>query len=158
MSEVVIQSLTITIPIGALFLGLYYFMSKQMTAMENRLRGDIQSMDTRLSGDIRDLDTRLSSDIRDSENRLRGEIAMVAESVETAKSELHGEIATAKSELRGEIAAVAKAVEKGGSDLNHRMDRMDDKVSRLIQDVGVVQGAVLGVSIEAGSREPAATS
>lgn len=125
MSDVVIQSLVIIIPTIALILGLYYFLTKQMNAMEDRLR----------------------EDRRDSESRLRAEIKVVAVSVETAKSE-----------LRGEISNLARAVEKGDSDLSHRMDRMDDKISRLIQDVGVVQGAVLGVSVEAGSREPAATS
>ena len=125
MSEVVIQSLVIIIPTIALILGLYYFLTKQMNAMEDRLR----------------------EDRRDSENRLRAEIKVVAVSVETAKSE-----------LRAEIAALAKAVEKGDSDINHRIDRMDDKISHLIQDVGVVQGAVLGVSVEAGSRESAVTS
>ncbi len=124
MSDVVIQSLIIIVPIGALFLGLYYFLWRQMIAMETRLR----------------------EDIRDSENRLRAEIRVVVDSVETAKTE-----------LRAEIAALARSVEKGDSNLSHRLDRMDDKVSRLIQDVGVVQGAVLGVSVDAGTREPAVT-
>ena len=82
MSEVIIQSLVIIIPTIALILGLYYFLTKQMNAMEDRLR----------------------EDRRDSENRLRAEIKVVADSVENAKSELRGEIATAKSELRAEIA------------------------------------------------------
>ena len=153
MSDIVIQSLVIIVPIGALVLGLYYFQSRQMIAMETRLRGD-----------MRDSETRLREDMRDLETRLRGEITAVAQTVETAKSELRGEITAvaqsvemAKSELRGEIAAVARLVEKGDSNLGHRLDRMDDKISRLIQDVGVVQGAVLGVSVEAGTREPAVT-
>ncbi len=118
MSDVVIQSLVIIVPIGALFLGLYYFQSKQSNAQENRLREDMRDMEGRLRGEI-----------VASEDRLRGEIKAVAESVETAKSEL-----------------------------NHQLDRTDDKVSRLIQDVGVVQGAVLGISVQAGSREPEPTA
>lgn len=124
MSPIVIQNLGIIIPTAALVLGLYYFLTKQMNAMENHLR----------------------EDMRDSENRLRAEIAVVDKSVETAKSE-----------LRAEIADLARLMEKGNSNLSHRMDRTDDKLSRLIQDVGVVQGAVLGVSVEAVPREqPAA--
>ena len=132
-----IQSLVIIVPIGALILGMYYFQSKQAAAMENRLRED-----------ARDLENRLRGDMRESEDRLRDEIRAVAKLVETAKSE-----------LRAEIAALARSVEKGDSDLSHRMDRNDDKISRLIQDVGVVQGAVLGVSVEAVPREqPAGTN
>ena len=66
---------------------------------------------------------------------MRAEIRELARSVEKGDSELAESVETAKSEL------------------NHRMDRMDDKISRLIQDVGVVQGAVLGVSVEAAPRE-----
>ncbi len=81
MNEVVIQSLVIIIPIGALILGTYYFQSKQAAAMENRLR----------------------EDMRDMEGRLRGEIKEVAESVETAKSELRAEIAAlARSVEKGD--------------------------------------------------------
>ena len=158
MSDVVIQSLVIIVPIGALVLGMYYFQSKQMNAIENRMR----------------------EDRRESENRLRAEIKVVAESVETAKSELRAEIVAsedrlsgeivasedrlraeivaAEERLRGEIKVVAESVEKGDSDLNHRMDRTDDKISQLIQDVGVVQGAVLGIPTRAGSREPEPTA
>ena len=154
MSDVVIQSLVIIVPIGALFLGLYYFQSKQSNAQENRLREDMRDMEGRLRGEI-----------VASEDRLRGEIKAVAESVETAKSQLRSEIKavaesveTAKSQLRGEIKAVAESVETSKSELNHQLDRTDDKVSRLIQDVGVVQGAVLGISVQAGSREPEPTA
>ena len=136
MSEVIIQGLVIIIPTIALILGLYYFLTKQMNAMEDRLR----------------------EDRRDSENRLRAEIKEVAESVETAKSELRTEIRELARLMEKGDSELAESVETAKSELNHRMDRMDDKISRLIQDVGVVQGAVLGVSVEAGSREPAATS
>ena len=131
MSDVVIQSLVIIIPTIALILGLYYFLTKQMNAMEDRLR----------------------EDGRDSESRLRIEIKEVAESVETAKSELRAEVRDLASMVEKGDSDLARIVEKGDSDLSHRMDRMDDKISRLIQDVGVVQGAVLGVSVEATPRE-----
>ena len=149
MSEVVIQSLAIIIPIAALVLGLHYFHTKQMNALEDRLRDDIKDVDNRLRADIRELARLMEKG--DSE---------LADSVENARSELRGEIATAKSELRGEIVAVAQSVETTRSELNHRLDRTDDKISRLIQDVGVVQGALLGVSVGEGSREqePAPTS
>ena len=137
MNEVVIQSLVIIVPIGALILGMYYFQSKQAAAMENRLR----------------------EDAKDSENRLRGEIKEVAESVEIAKSELRTEIRELARLMEKGDSELAESVETAKSELSHRMDRMDDKISRLIQDVGVVQGAVLGVSVEAVPREqPAGTN
>lgn len=137
MSDIVIQSLIIIIPIGALVLGLHYFHTKQINTLEDRLR----------------------EDRRDSENRLRAEIKVVADSVETARSELRTEIAATEERLRAEITDFGRSVEKGDSDLSHRIDRMDDKISRLIQDVGVVQGAVLGVSVEPAPREqPAGTN
>ena len=158
MSDTVIQSLLIIIPIGALILGLHYFHTKQMNALENRLREDIKDVDNRLRADIK----TVADSVETAKSELRDEIATakseLRDEIATAKSELRTEIATAKSELRAEIANLAKTVEKGNSDLSHRMDRTDDKVGRLIQDVGVVQGAVLGVSVEAVPREPATTS
>jgi CRISPR/Cas system-associated protein Csm6 len=184
LSNVVIQSLVIIVPIGALVLGMYYFQSKQMNAMKNRLREDTRDLENRLREDIRESEDRLRGEIKvvaesveTAKSELRAEIKVVAESVETAKSELRAEIKvvaesveTAKSELRAEIVAaeerlraeikvVAESVKKGDADLSHRMDRNYDKISRLIQDVGVVQGAVLGVSVEAVPREqPAGTN
>ena len=152
MTDAVIQSLGIIVPMVALFLGLYYFLTKQMNAMENRLREDNRGTENRLRAEIKEV----AESVETTKSELRAEIAVVAQSVETAKSELRAEIAvvaqsveTAKSELRTEIRDLARLMEKGDSDLSHRMDRMDDKISRLIQDVGVVQGAVLGVSVEA---------
>lgn len=78
--------------------------------------------------------------------------------METAKSKLRTEAAAMEEQLRGDIAAVAQSVEAAKSELNHRKNRTDDKISRLIQDVGVVQGAVIGVSVQAGSREPEPTA
>ena len=184
MSDVVIQSLVNLVPVAALVLGLYYFLTKQMNTMENRLREDSRESENRLRAEtavvaqsVETAKSELRTEIVSVEERLRSEIKVVAESVETAKSELRAEIVsaeerlrseikvvaesveTAKSELRAEIAALAKSVEKGDADLSHRMDRTDDKISRLIQDVGVVQGAVLGVSVEAVPREqPAGTN
>lgn len=142
VSDVVIQSLATIIPTIALIMGLYYFLTKQMNAMEDRLRDDIRDVDDRLRADIK----TVSDSVETAKSELRGEIA-------TAKSELRAEIVAAEERLRGEIKMVAESVEKGNSDLSHRIDRMDDKVSRLIQDVGVVQGAVLGVSVETAPRE-----
>ena len=155
IAAIIAPPITVGVPLAV-------FQWRQNAAMEKRLREDMRESDRRLRGEI-----------AASEDRLRGEIAAVAQSVETAKSELRGEIAasedrlrgeiaavaqsveTAKSELRGEIAAVAKAAEKSDAGINHRLDRNDDNVRRLIQDVGVVQGAVLGVSVETSPAETA---
>ena len=183
MSDIAIQSLVNIVPVAALVLGLYYFLTKQMNAIEDRMREDRRESENRLRAEIKVVaesvetaKSELRAEIVASEDRLRSEIrelarlmekgdSELAESVETAKSELRGEIAavaqsveTAKSELRGEIAAVAQSVETAKSELGHRMDRTDDKISQLIQDVGVVQGAVLGIPTRAGSREPEPTA
>ncbi len=165
MSDVVIQGLVNILPVAALVLGVYYFLTKQMNAIENRMREDRRESENRLRAEIKAVaesvetaKSELRAEIAAAEERLRGEIKVVAESVETAKSELRGEIVAAEERLRGEIKVVAESVEKGNSDLSHRMDRADDKISQLIQDVGVVQGAVLGIPTRASSREPEPTA
>ena len=177
MSDVVIQGLVNIVPVAALVLGVYYFLTKQMNAIEDRMREDRRESENRLRAEIKVVaesvetakselraeivasEDRLRAEIVASEDRLRSEIRELARLMEKGDSELAESVETAKTELRGEIAAVAQSVETAKSELSHRMDRTDDKISRLIQDVGVVQGAVLGVSVEAVPREqPAGTN
>ena len=95
------------------------------------------------------------------ENRLRAEIKAVAESLEGTKRELEGDIKAVEKRLNDRIDRLDDKVERlvGESEarLNARIDRLDDKVEHLIGDVGLVKGAVLGLSSESGAREPVAT-
>ena len=102
------------------------------------------------------------------ENRLRAEIKAVAESLEGTERELEGDIRDAEGRLNGRIDRLDDRIDRlddkverliGESEgrLNGRIDRLDDKVEHLIGDVGLVKGAVLGLSAESGAREPAAT-
>ncbi len=78
------------------------------------------------------------------ESRLRAEIQSV-------KTDLEGDIQSVKTDLEGDIQAVERR-------LTDRLNRTDDKVDRLIGEVGLVKGAVLGVPTETSPREPATTS
>ena len=117
------NTITIIIAIFAMTLGLYYFQSRQNTAMEKRLRDDIS--------DLRD-------ELTATETRLRGEIA------------------TAETRLRDEIMATETRLIKGIEAANSRIDETNAEIRILINDVGVVKGA-LGVSTQSREREPART-
>ena len=132
----VFPNLTTILTIIAVGVAVMVFQWRQNAAMERRLREDRM----------------------ESEKRLHSEITTVAQSVETAKSELRGEITAAEDRLRGEITAAKSELRGEIAAVARRLERNDDNVRRLIQDVGVVQGAVLGVSIEREPREPAATT
>ena len=89
------------------------------------------------------------------ENRLRAEIQSIKTDLEgdiqSVKTDLEGDIKSLKSDLEGNIQAVERR-------LTDRLNRTDDKVDRLIGEVGLVKGAVLGVPTETSPREPATTS
>ena len=97
------------------------------------------------------LEKRLTANIESVENRLRTEI-------QTVKSDLGTEIQTVKSDLGTEIKAVENR-------LNHRIDEVEERLTKrisatdnnvihLIGEVGLVKGAVLGISTEGTPREP----
>lgn len=67
------------------------------------------------------------------------------------ENRLRTEIQSVKSDLEGDIQAVERR-------LTDRLNRTDDKVDRLIGEVGLVKGAILGVPNETSLREPATTS
>ena len=165
-------NLTTILTVIAVGVAVMVFQWRQNAAMEKRLREDriesvklLRSEIAAVAQSVETAKSELRGEIVAAEDRLRGEIAVVAQSIETAKSELRGEITATEDRLRGEITAVAQSVETAKSelrgeiaDVSRRLERNDDNVRRLIQDVGVVQGAVLGVSIEREPREPAATT
>ena len=90
------------------------------------------------------MENRLRRDIRDSEERLRGEARELEE-------RLTGEIKAVEERLTVEIRAVEER-------LTRRIERTDDKVDALTGEVGLVKGAVLGISVEIPSRESAPTN
>ena len=133
MSESVGQALAIILPIGALVLSLHFLQWRQSVAMENRLRQEIRESEERSRGEIRAVEERLGGEIRAVKERLGGEIRAVEE------------------RLTVEIRAVE-------SRLSDRLDRTDDKVDALTGEVGLVKGAMLGISVETASRESVPTN
>ncbi len=117
------NTITNVLAILAMTLGLYYFLSRQITAVEKRLREDMS--------DLRD-------EITASETRLRDEIK------------------TSETRLRDEIKASEVRLEKSVEATNRRIDDTNAEIRILINDVGVVKGA-LGVSTQSREREPVAT-
>ena len=144
MSETVSQALVIILPIGALVLSLHFFQWRQNVAIENRLRHDIRDSEGRSRNEIKAVEERLTGEIEAVEEHLTGEIKAVEE-------RLTGEIKAVEERLTGEIESVEER-------LTRRIDRTDDKVDTLIGEVGLVKGAVLGISAETASRESVTTS
>ena len=133
---------TITIVLSIFGTGILVmlFQWRLATAQGKRLREDAGRIEERLREDMGGVENRLREDIARVENRLQKDMR------------------ESEERLRSEIQAVANSVERVEVSLNHRLDRTDDKVNALTQAVGVVQGALIGVSVETGSREPAATN
>ena len=132
------NTITTIIAILAVSLGLYYFQSKQLAAAEKRLRGEISDIRGEISdirGEITASETRLRDEIKASENRLRGEIE------------------AAETRLRDEIRAVDIRLDKSVEATNRRIDETNVEIRILINDVGVIKGA-LGVSTQSREREP----
>ena len=149
------NTITIIIATLAMVLGLYYFQSKQAAAAEKRLwdeisdvrgeisdirremsdiRGEITASENRLRGEIKDIETKLRGEIKESENRLRGEIK------------------ESETRLRNEIRAVDTRLERSVEANTRRFDETSAETRILINDVGVVKGA-LGVSTQSRERE-----
>ena len=130
------STITLLVAILAMGITIMGFQWRQNAAMERWLRED-----------SRELERRLREDSRELERRLREDINSVAESVESAKIELRSEIKAVEERLVGRIKTV-----------EGRLDITDSDVKILIGEVGLVKGAVLGVSAETNPREPAATN
>ena len=167
---------TITIVLSIFGTGILVmlFQWRQSGAMEKRLRDDIQrgedrlredakGLEDRLREDAKGLEGRLREEIRESEDRLREDAksleGRLREEIRESEDRLREDARATEGRLRGEIQVVAKSVERVEINLSHRLDRTDDtddKVNFLTQDIGVVQGALIGVSTETmTSREPA---
>ena len=109
------------------------FQWRQNVAMERRLRRDAEILERRLREDSQGLETRLREDIEASERRLR-------EDSETLERRLREDNRT----------------------LERRLETTDADVKTLIREVGLIKGALLGVSDEIPSsvseRESAPTA
>ena len=68
------NTITIILTIVAMGLGLYYFQSKQIAAVEKRLREDMENVKSDLRSEIKAVETRLRDEIKAVETRLRDEI------------------------------------------------------------------------------------
>ena len=129
-------TITIVLSIFGMGIMVMLFQWRQNVALEKRLREELVRAEERLREDAKSMEERLRGEMKESEERLREDVKSMEE------------------RLRGEIQAVAKSVDKVEVSLSHRLDRTDDKINALTQSVGVVQGAVIGVSVETPPREP----
>ena len=59
MSDILIQSLTITIPLSILLVMVHYLQIRQLKGIESRLSKEIKASTDRLCADIRDLRNRV---------------------------------------------------------------------------------------------------
>ncbi len=100
------------------------------------------------------MEVRLRGEIEESEERLRKDAIAIRGEIKESEERLRKDAMAMEIRLRGEIQAVAKSSERVEASINHRLDRTDDKINTLTQAVGVVQGAVIGVSVETPPREP----
>ena len=111
------------------------------------------ALDRRLSNDIKTVREDLSDEIRASENRLRGEI-------QTVKEDLSDEIRASENRLNRRIDEVEnrlnRRIDEVEERLTGRVNTTDNNVIHLIGEVGLVKGAVLGMSAESAPREPVA--
>ena len=133
------------------------------------------ALDRRLSNDIKTVKEELSDEIKSVENRLRGEMRTVkedlSEDIKASENRLRGEIQTVKEGLSEDIKAsenrLNHRIDEVEERLNHRIDEVeerltnrisatDNNVIHLIGEVGLVKGAVLGISAESAPREPVA--
>ena len=157
------NTITIIVTMLAVSLGLYYFLSKQVAAAEKRLRdeisdvrGEIAAVETQLRDEIRESETRLRNEIRAVDTRLRDEITAVEtrlrDEIRESETRLRGEIKESETRLRNEIRAVDTRLERSVEANTRRFDETSAETRILINDVGVVKGA-LGVSTQSRERE-----
>ena len=146
------NTITIILTVVAVSLGLYYFQSRQIAAVDKRLRDDMS--------DLRDEISDLRSEITASETRLRDEItateARLRDEIMASETRLRGEITATEARLRGEITATEDRLENSIEATNRRIDETNAEIRILINDVGVLKGA-LGVSTQSREREPVRT-
>ena len=110
-------------------LPLAVFQWRQNAALEKRLTANAESVENRLRGDIQTVKDDLSDEIKAVENRLNRRIDEVEE------------------RLTSRIDEVEER-------LTSRINTTDNNVIHLIGEVGLVKGAVLGISAEGAPREP----
>ena len=120
------NTITIILTVVAMTLGSYYFQSRQNGAMEKRLREDIDASETRLRDEIKASETRLDKSIEATNRRI--------------------------DETNKRIDETTRRVDE----TNRRIDETNVEIRILINDVGVVKGA-LGVSTQSREREPMRT-
>ena len=110
---------------------LAVFQWRQIAALDRRLSGEIKTAKEDLSDEIKTVKEDLSDEIKAVENRLNRRIDEVEE------------------RLTNRIDEVEER-------LTNRINTTDNNVIHLIGEVGLVKGAVLGISTENAPREPVA--
>ena len=126
------STITILVSFFAMGIVIMIFQWRQNVALEKRLREDAKELreDLReLRGDFRDLENRFG----ESEERLRAD----------------------SKEMEERLIERINTVE---TRLNRRHDSTDADIKTLIGEVGLVKGAVIGISVETSTGEPVATS
>ena len=121
---------TIVLVVIGMGITIMGFQWRQNVAMEKRLREDSQELERRLRGDSQELEKRLRGDSQGLESRLR-------ENIRTLEMRLQEDNQASESRLRGDIQT-----------LERRLETTDADVKTLIGEVGLIKGALLGVSDE----------
>ena len=119
------NTLTIIITVIAMTLGLRYFQSKRIAAWEKMLRDEIRAFETRLGARI------------DGTNQ--------------CIDDTNAEIKASEIRLRGEIKASETRLDRRIDETNRRIDETNTETRILINDIGVIKGA-LGVATQTRER------
>ena len=82
------NTITIILTIVAVMLGLYYFQSRQIAAVEKRLREDMESSETRLRDEIKASETRLRDEIKASDVRLEKSVEATSRRIDETNAEI----------------------------------------------------------------------
>ncbi len=143
---------TIVLVVIGMGITIMGFQWRQNVAMEKRLREDSQELERRLRGDSQELEKRLREDSQGLESRLRednrtletrlqedsqGLESRLRENIRTLEMRLQEDNQASESRLRGDIQT-----------LERRLETTDADVKTLIGEVGLIKGALLGVSDE----------
>ncbi len=144
IAAIIAPPLTVGLPLAI-------FQWRQNLAMESRLRTEIKAVAESIDRTKRELE----GDIEAVEKRLNDRIDRLDDKVERLVGESEARL---NERLNRSDDKVERLVGESEARLNSRIDRSDDKIDRLIGDVGLVKGAVIGLSAESGAREPVATS
>ena len=131
------------------------FQWRQNVAMERRLREDMRTSETRLRGDMQTSETRLREDSEVMERRLR-------EDMRTSETRLRGDMQTLEIRLREDNQELEAHLREDNQALERRVETIEADVKTLIGEVGLIKGALLGVSDEiprsVSERESAPTA